>query len=50
MEISSEALRKKKTTNLPQNPFQQTKFFRDISVKEIISELAHLSLKTFYIK
>ena len=45
MEISSEALRKKKTTNLPQNPFQQTKFFRDISVKEIISELAHLSQK-----
>src|SRR4051794_23745332 len=43
MELSPEELRKKKTTNLLQNPFQQTKFFRDTDIQEIISKFAYFS-------
>src|SRR4051794_4742303 len=43
MELSQEELRKKKLTELNQNPFQQTKFFHNISIHEIISEFAHFS-------
>jgi len=43
MELSLDELRKKKLNNLPQNPFQQTKFARTSSAKKITNLFSQFS-------
>src|SRR3954454_7993121 len=43
MELSLEELRRKKLTNLSQNPFQQTKFARTSSAEKIINSFSQFS-------
>src|SRR5690242_7136866 len=43
MELSQEELRKKKLTDLAQNPFQQTKFTRSSNIRSIIQLFSQFS-------